>query len=98
DQRVKTYSTFDDLLGYCRYSANPVGRLVLYLCESFDEARAALSDSICTGLQLANFWQDVRRDSIELGRIYLPEEDRRAFGYADEDLRACRFTPQFRDL
>src|SRR5262245_36318455 len=74
DQRVKRYSTFDELLGYCRNSANPVGRLVLYLFECFDERRAALADEVCTGLQLANFWQDVARD-FAIGRVYLPEED-----------------------
>jgi squalene synthase HpnC/squalene synthase HpnD len=98
DQRVKRYASFDDLLVYCQHSANPVGRLVLYLCECFNEKTAALSDSICTGLQLANFWQDVRRDYVEMGRVYLPEHDRRAFNYIDEDLAACRFTPQFKEL
>jgi squalene synthase HpnC len=94
DQLVKRYKTFDQLLGYCRYSANPVGRLVLYLAESFDEGKAALSDHVCTALQLANFWQDVARD-LDLGRVYLPEEDRRRFGYPDADLSARRFTPAF---
>lgn len=98
DQRVKRYTTFDDLLVYCQHSANPVGRLVLYLCKCFNEKTVALSDSICTGLQLANFWQDVRRDCLELGRVYLPERDRRDFHYTDEDLAACRFTPQFKEL
>jgi squalene synthase HpnC len=97
DQLVKRYQTFEQLKGYCRYSANPVGRLVLYLAEAFDERRAALSDSICTALQLANFWQDVGRD-FDLGRVYLPEEDRRRFGYSEADLEARRFTPAFADL
>ncbi len=97
DQHVQRYATFEQLLGYCRNSADPVGRLVLYLCDSFDGERAALSDSVCTALQLANFWQDVARD-FEKGRIYLPEEDRRRFGYSDEDLHARRFTPAFADL
>lgn len=97
DQRVKRYDTYAQLLDYCVYSANPVGRLVLYLCESFDEKRARLSDSICTGLQLANFWQDVARD-FAIGRVYLPAEDRQRFGYADEDLEARRFTAAFADL
>src|SRR5262249_40937680 len=57
DQQVKRYATYEQLLGYCKYSANPVGHLVLYLCESFDSERAALADHVCTGLQLANFWQ-----------------------------------------
>jgi len=94
DQRVKRYDTYEQLLGYCRNSANPVGRLVLYLCESHDDQRGALSDHICTALQLANFWQDVARD-FAIGRVYLPAEDRRRFGYTDEDLEARRFTPAF---
>jgi squalene synthase HpnC len=97
DQLVKNYRTFAQLLGYCRYSANPVGRLVLYLCECFDAERAALADKICTGLQLANFWQDVARD-LDLGRIYLPEEDRQRFGYSEADLFARRCTAQFVEL
>ena len=58
DQRVKRYDTFDQLLGYCANSANPVGRLVLYLFECHDEQRGELADHVCTGLQEANFWQD----------------------------------------
>jgi squalene synthase HpnC len=94
DQRVHEYATFDDLVGYCKNSANPVGRLVLYLCQCHDDERGRLSDHICTALQLANFWQDVRRD-LEIGRVYLPIEDRTRFGYADADLDARRFTPAF---
>jgi len=97
DQRVTRYATFEQLLGYCRYSANPVGRLVLYLCEAFNDERARLSDCICTGLQLANHWQDVARD-FAIGRVYLPEEDRKRFGYGDDDLAAKRFTPAFAEL
>src|SRR5262249_14449441 len=81
----------------CRHSANPVGRLVLYLCEIHDDARAALADHVCTALQLANFWQDVARD-FAIGRVYLPEEDQRRFGYRREDLLARRFTPAFAAL
>jgi squalene synthase HpnC len=97
DQSVKDYATFDDLLGYCRNSANPVGHLVLYLFECFDAKRARLADDVCTGLQLANFWQDVARDRA-IGRVYLPQEDRERFSYADADLFAGRATPQFREL
>src|SRR5262249_20731107 len=97
DQLVKRYATFPQLLDYCRRSANPVGRLVLYLGESFDEGRAALADHVCTALQLANFWQDVARD-FELGRVYLPEEDRVRFGYTEDDLEQRRFTPAFAGL
>jgi squalene synthase HpnC len=85
DQRVKEYETFAELRDYCRRSADPVGRIVLYLCRAYSERNAAWSDSICTGLQLANFWQDVSRD-FDIGRVYLPRESRRRFGYADADL------------
>lgn len=97
DQRIKCYQRYDQLLEYCRSSANPVGHLVLYLCESFDAGQAALSDHICTALQLANFWQDVARD-LDIGRVYLPEEDRQRFHYPDRDLQARRFTPEFAEL
>jgi squalene synthase HpnC len=97
DQMVKRYTTYEQLLGYCRCSANPVGHLVLYLCEVFTPERAALADEVCTGLQLANFWQDVARD-FAIGRVYLPEEDRRQFGYSDDDLHERRFTPTFAEL
>jgi squalene synthase HpnC len=97
DQLVKRYATFEQLLQYCRYSANPVGRLVLYLARCYSTDRAELSDHICTALQLANFWQDVRRD-FEMGRVYLPGEDRQRFGYPDADLERCRYTPEFVNL
>jgi squalene synthase HpnC len=97
DQHVKSYESFEELLGYCRNSANPVGRLVLYLCEAHDARRAALSDHICTALQLTNFWQDVARD-LDMGRVYLPAEDQRRFGYRSEDLAQRRFTPAFAEL
>jgi squalene synthase HpnC len=82
DQRKRRYETFDELLGYCVNSANPVGHLVLYLGRAFDAENARLSDDICTALQLANFWQDVARD-YDRGRIYLPRETTRRFGYDD---------------
>jgi squalene synthase HpnC len=97
DQLVKRYRNFDELLGYCRFSANPVGRLVLYLCEAYDPARAQLADHVCTGLQLANFWQDVARD-LDIGRVYLPAADLQAFGYSELDLHARRFNPEFARL
>ncbi|MGE3807893.1 MAG: squalene synthase HpnC [Gemmataceae bacterium] len=97
DQLVKRYQGYEQLLGYCKHSANPVGRLVLYLFETHDEAKGAWSDQICTALQLTNFWQDVARD-LDIGRVYLPVEDLRAFGYGEEDLHARRFTPEFREL
>ena len=86
DQRVGRYETFTDLLGYCRYSANPVGHLVLYLCGYRDAERHRLSDYTCTALQLANFWQDVSAD-FQKGRIYLPLEDLRRFGVSEEAIR-----------
>ncbi len=79
DQTVKRYATWDDVLDYCVYSANPVGRLVLYLCDYRDEERQRLSDFTCTALQLANFWQDVSRD-LEKGRIYIPLDALAAHG------------------
>lgn len=74
DQTVTRYDTWDQVLDYCTRSANPVGRLVLYLCGYRDEQRQALSDATCTALQLANFWQDVRRDILERDRVYIPAE------------------------
>ena len=94
DQSVTRYETFDDLLGYCRFSANPVGHLVLYLCGYRDSERQALSDSTCTALQLANFWQDVS-DDYSKGRIYLPLEDLRRYQVTEEDISAARNTPAF---
>jgi squalene synthase HpnC len=97
DQTVTEYQTYVQLLDYCSRSANPVGHLVLYLGRAFDSENAALSDATCTGLQLANFWQDVARD-LNIGRVYLPREDRETFGYRDDDLRDLRFTRQFAEL
>jgi len=97
DQRVTRYSAFDDLLGYCRNSANPVGRLVLYVCGYRDAERHALSDFTCTALQLANFWQDVSVDYAK-GRIYLPLEDLRRFGVSEEDIEEQRNSTAFCDL
>lgn len=97
DQTVTEYETFDQLRDYCRRSADPVGRLVLYLCRSYSDENAHLSDSICTGLQLANFWQDVARD-YDIGRIYLPKEDRERFCYRTADLIAHVINPEFVEL
>ena len=77
DQTMHRYASWDDVLEYCRYSANPVGRLVLYFCGYRDAERQRLSDATCTALQLANFWQDVSRD-LEKGRIYIPGDAARA--------------------
>lgn len=97
DQRVTRYETFDDLLGYCRYSANPVGHLVLYLCGYRDAERQQLSDRTCTALQLANFWQDVSADFAK-GRIYLPLEDLRRFGVSEAAIRDEENSAAFREL
>jgi len=94
DQTVTRFETFADVLGYCRYSANPVGHLVLYLCGYPDPERQRLSDFTCTALQLANFWQDVSVDYGK-GRIYLPLEDLRRFGVSEEDIAQNRNTSSF---
>jgi squalene synthase HpnC len=97
DQKVTRYDTFEDLLGYCLNSANPVGHLVLYLCGYRDPERQRLSDFTCTALQLANFWQDVSVDYAK-GRIYLPLEDVRCYGVTEDDLAANRNTPAFCEM
>lgn len=97
DQVQTRYPTFPDLLDYCRCSANPVGRLVLYVCKRYTPQNADWSDSICTGLQLANFWQDVARD-LDKGRVYLPTEDLDRFHVPEHDLTARRYSPAFADL
>ena len=97
DQVVTEYTTFEDVRGYCRCSADPVGRIVLYLCEQFTDEHAAWSDSICTGLQLANFWQDVSRD-LDIQRIYLPREDCQRFGYSFDELRRRVTNDRFIEL
>ena len=97
DQTVTRFPAMQQVLGYCRYSANPVGRLVLYACGYRDPERFALSDYTCSALQLANFWQDVRVDYTK-GRIYLPLDDMNRFGVDEDTIASGRFTPQFREL
>jgi squalene synthase HpnC len=98
DQQRARYETMAELVdNYCRYSANPVGRLVLYLAQCHTPDRVVLSDSICTGLQLANFYQDVARD-WDRGRIYLPRADWRRFGYEEADFSQRRCNEAFRKL
>jgi len=97
DQTVKRYASMSDVLGYCRYSANPVGRLVLYACGEATEEKFRLSDATCTALQLANFWQDVRTDFTK-GRVYLPQDDMQRFGVSDETIAGGVVTPGFRAL
>jgi squalene synthase HpnC len=98
DQRTTRYQSFDQVLDYCRRSANPVGRLVLYVCGYRDETRQHLSDFTCTALQLANFWQDVGRDLLDLDRIYLPADSMKRFGVTEDQLRQRRADKNFCDL
>lgn len=97
DQVKTEYATWDEAVEYSRYSANPVGRLVLLVCGYRDEERAQLSDRICTALQLANFWQDVVRDS-EIPRRYLPAEYMERFGVHEGQISGRIFTPEFRAM
>jgi squalene synthase HpnC len=97
DQTVTRYQTMEDVLGYCRYSANPVGRLVLYACGEADEEKFLLSDATCSALQLANFWQDVREDFAR-GRVYLPQRDMEFFHVSDRTIAEGIATPEFRGL
>jgi squalene synthase HpnC len=97
DQVKTTYETWDELLVYSHYSANPVGRLVLWVCGYNVESIALLSDKVCTALQLANFWQDVVEDA-ERGRRYIPAEDMLRFGVEDGQLEGRVFTPEFRAM
>ena len=97
DQVKTRYDTWDEAVQYSRYSANPVGRLVLMVCGYRDEVRAQLSDKICTALQLANFWQDAVRDS-EIGRRYIPTEYMEHFGVVEGQIEGRVFTPEFRSM
>ena len=97
DQRAGRHRTYEDLLYYCERSANPVGHLFLYLFGYRDEERQRLADATCTALQLTNFWQDVRRD-LDMGRVYIPQEDMERFGYTEEKLHAGVVDDSFRDL
>ncbi len=94
DQVVKRYQTWDSMIGYCVYSANPVGRLILYVCGYRDEQRQKLSDATCTALQLANFWQDVSRD-LEIGRIYIPLELAARHGLSEAEIVARKFDERY---
>jgi squalene synthase HpnC len=97
DQRITRYETIEDVMQYCRNSANPVGHLVLYLGECDSAERAALTDSICTGLQLANFCQDVAGD-WDRGRIYLPQAECRECGYTEAMFEKRQYNDAFRRL
>ena len=97
DVTTPRHATFDDLRAYCRYSAVPVGRLVLHLFGYRDTERFTYSDAICSALQLANFWQDIAVD-FSRGRIYLPQEDMARFGVTEAHLAGGQVTEGFRDL
>ena len=97
DQTVHRYSTWDAVIDYCRYSANPVGRLVLSLCGYKDRDRQYLSDQTCTALQLANFWQDVSRD-LDKDRIYIPRDLMATHDIDESDLFARRFDSRYAGL
>jgi phytoene/squalene synthetase len=95
---VKTeYKSWAELLEYSHYSANPVGRLVLWVCGYREETLGLLSDRVCTSLQLANFWQDVVEDA-ERGRRYLPAESMLRFGVEEGQIEGRVFTPEFRAM
>src|SRR5271165_2413384 len=95
DQIVSRYRNWDELFAYCRNSANPVGRLVLYLCGYSDQERQRLSDATCTALQLANFWQDVTVDLLK-DRVYLPLDLLAKHNYTVDELFAHKFDERFR--
>jgi squalene synthase HpnC len=94
DQIKTKYESWDELLEYSHYSANPVGRLVLWVCGYREESLGLLSDKVCTALQLANFWQDVVEDA-ERGRRYLPGDWLREFGVEEGQIEGRVFTPEF---
>lgn len=98
DQRVQQYATFEELVDYCRRSANPVGRLVLYVTGYRDAHRQQLADHTCTALQLTNFWQDVRRDMDHLQRIYIPMEWMNRFGVTPSDLKSTAAGVNFKTM
>jgi squalene synthase HpnC len=90
----KRYATWNDLLDYCRRSANPIGRLVLKVGGYASPLLDAQSDAVCTALQLTNFWQDLERD-WQIGRVYVPESDRARAGACLEDLEARRMSGEW---
>jgi hydroxysqualene synthase len=97
DVTIKRYATYEEVLEYCRNSANPIGRLVLLLFNYRSETMMELSDHICTALQLTNFWQDISVD-LQKDRIYLPMEDLEEFDYSEQDLLERKFDDRFRKL
>lgn len=97
DQTVHAYETFEELVGYCELSANPVGRMVLHVFDASTPERVWLSDQICTGLQLVEHWQDIAED-YDAGRVYVPREDLERFDCRPEDFGLAVATPEFRRL
>ena len=97
DLEITRYDSFDDLLEYCKLSANPVGSLVLKIFGDFNETNLKLSNYICTGLQLINFIQDIRRDS-KLGRIYIPTDDLKKFKIDENDILENKSSFRMREL
>ena len=97
DQHITRHETYEDLLEYCSYSANPVGHLVLYLGGVRQPGLQKLSDHICTALQLTNFWQDILHD-FEIGRIYVPLEDLERFGVSEDQVSKGNTDDRFRAL
>ena len=98
DVTKKRYEDFGEVMQYCRLSANPVGRLLLHLTGNDDEKNLAYSDAICSALQLINFYQDLRQDYEEMGRIYLPQDEMRKYGVTEDHLRECRSDVTMRQL
>ena len=98
DQGSGRFDTLDDVVEYCRHSANPVGHLYLHLFGYADRRRQLLANHTCTALQLTNFWQDVSRDYHDRGRIYLPQADMNRFGVSESDIADHTATEGFRAL
>jgi squalene synthase HpnC len=97
DVEKQRYKTFDEVLEYCKNSANPIGRIILMIFGIKDPEYYVYSDKICTALQLTNFWQDINID-LKKDRIYLPEEDILKFGYSYEELNAKKYNNNFKEL
>jgi squalene synthase HpnC len=97
DAGGRDYSTFEDLLFYCRHSANPVGRILLHILNCANDETGKFSDTICTALQLTNFWQDLSID-IKRNRVYIPHEDFERFGLTADDLKSDVGTDAIRPL
>ncbi|HYA45981.1 MAG TPA: squalene synthase HpnC [Burkholderiales bacterium] len=97
DVTKRRYANFAEVMDYCRRSADPVGRLMLHLYERYDERNAASSDSICSALQLINFWQDVEVD-FRKNRIYLPQDEMRRFGVGEAQISAADASGGWWDL